>query len=267
MVAELPPRQNKHMRIGKTNVAEREYMMYSPITSTRKEKDIGVIIDDKLTFTEHLAEKINKANSILGIIRRTFVHLDPTILKALYTALVRPHLEYANQVWCPYLVKDVEAIENVQRRATRMVPQLKGLTYEERLRKLGLPTLAYRRSRGDQIEAYKIITRKYDPDCTNGIFKMRENSTTRSNTQKIFKTGSRHNIRKFTFSNRVVNNWNNLPEWVVNAESVVKFESGLDKVWKDQHQKFDYRAHITTLATTLARSQSGSQDIELEPQA
>ena len=104
----------------------------------------------------------------------------------------------------------------------RMVPQLKGLTYEERLRKLGLPTLAYRRSRGDQIEAYKIITKKYDPDCTRGMFQMRENSTTRGNSLKIFKTGSKHNIRKYTFSNRVVNNWNSLPAWVVNAESVVK---------------------------------------------
>ncbi len=69
----------------------------------------------------------------------------------MYTALVRPHLEYANQIWCPHLVKDVEAFENVQRGVTRMVLQLKGLSYEESLRSLDLPTLAYRRSRGDQI--------------------------------------------------------------------------------------------------------------------
>ena len=105
----------------------KDYMMQSTINTTRKKKVIGVILDDKLIFSDHLAEEINRANSILGIIRRTFVYLDLTILKALYTALVWPHLEYTNQIWCPYLVKDVEAIENVQCRATRMVPQLKGL--------------------------------------------------------------------------------------------------------------------------------------------
>ena len=102
----FPPDKNKHMRIGSSNVDKRDYTMQSTITTTRKEKDVGVIIDDKLTFSDHLAEKINRANSILGIIRRTSVYLDLTILKALYTALVRPHLEYRNQIWCPYLVKD-----------------------------------------------------------------------------------------------------------------------------------------------------------------
>lgn len=261
------PDKNKHMRIGRTNVEEQNYTMQDTITSTGKEKDIGVVIDSKLTFSDHLAEKINKANSILGLIRRTFVYLDLPILKSLYTALVRPYMEYANQVWCPYLVKDVEALENVQRRATRMVPQLKGLSYEECLEKMNLPTLAYTRSRGDQIETYKIITQKYDPDCTRGIFRMREDNTTRGNSKKIFKTGTRLNIRKYAFSNRVVNSWNDLPEWVVDAESVEKFESRLDKVWRGQEQKFNYKADITTIASTRGQSYSERQDIELESQA
>lgn len=270
------PDKSKHMRIGRSHVGVRDYTMQGPINNTKKEKDIGVVIDDRLTFSEHLAEKINKANSILGVIRRTFIYLDPTILKALYTALVRPHLEYANQIWCPYLVKDVEAVENVQRRATRMAPQLKGLTYEERLKKMELPTLAYRRSRGDQIEAYKIITHKYDPDCTAGIFRMREDTATRGNSKKIFKTGTRVNSRKNVFSNRVVNNWNDLPEWVVSAETLVKFESHLDKVWKDQEQKFNYKAQITTITTTRPHYNNinnnnnninSNQVLELEPQA
>ena len=73
--------------------------------------------------------------------------------------------------------------------------------------------------------------------------------------------------RKYTFSNRVVNHWNNFLEWVVNAESVVKFESNLDKVWKNQEQKFDYRTCITTIATTRAQSNNSNRDIELESQA
>ena len=86
------------------------------------EKDIGVVIDNKLTFNQHISEKINKANLIMGVLHRTMEYMDCTTFKLLYTALVRPHLEYANQVWFPYLKKHIEAIENVQRRASKQIP-------------------------------------------------------------------------------------------------------------------------------------------------
>ncbi|XP_076030414.1 uncharacterized protein LOC143018713 [Oratosquilla oratoria] len=157
-----------YMRIGITNIEDQGYRMEEQLKEIASEKNVGVIINDKLSCVDHLAEKVNKANKIVGLIRRTFVTLDATIFKSLFVALVRPHLEYANQVWSPHLVKDIEMVENVQRRATRMVPELKGLSYEERLRRLNLPTLAYRRARGDMIETYKILTGKYDGDCTPG---------------------------------------------------------------------------------------------------
>ena len=80
------------------------------------------MIDDKLKFSEHISEKVNKANKIAGLIRRTFITLDEKMFKPLYTTLVRPHLEYANQVWHPHLMKDIETVENVQRRATKLYP-------------------------------------------------------------------------------------------------------------------------------------------------
>ena len=92
-----------------------------------------------------MCEKVNKVNSIMV----TMEYMDINSFKLLYTSLVRPHIEYANQVWCPHLKKQIEAIVNVQRRATKQVPGLSTLTYEEILRKLKLPTLSYRRSRGD----------------------------------------------------------------------------------------------------------------------
>ena len=91
---------------------------------TTSEKDVGVIIDNKLSFDLHIAEKVNKANSVAGAIRRSFEYLDKDTFKKLYTALVRPHLEYANAVWNPYKKKDITTLENVQRRATKMVPGL-----------------------------------------------------------------------------------------------------------------------------------------------
>ena len=101
-------------------------------------KDLGVIMDSSLTFETHIQQKIGKANSMVGLIRRTFTHLDEEIFLYLYKTLVRPHLEYANCVWNPSKLKLIDALENVQRRATKLVPTLKNLSYEDRLKKLKL---------------------------------------------------------------------------------------------------------------------------------
>jgi len=90
--------------------------------------------------------------------------MDAALMKQLFISIVRPHLEYANVVWHPYLKKDIDLLESVQHRATRMVPGLAKLSYEERLRRIDLPTLAYRRTRGDAIEAYKYLHGKYSVD-------------------------------------------------------------------------------------------------------
>ena len=208
------------------------------------EKDIGVVIDNMLNFSDHLAEKINKANKIVGLIRRTFVALDEEIFRCLYVALVRPQLKYANQIWSPYLVKDIEAVENVQRRASKLVPTLKNLSYEERLRRLGLPTLAYRRTRGDMIETYKILRGIYDQDVSQDISVLQDNQRTRGHNKRIFKERSRLKKRRYSFCKRVVNNWNQLPQWVVDSDTVKRFEANLDKVWRGQELYFNYKAKI-----------------------
>ena len=95
------------------------------------------------------------------------------IFVPLYKSLVRSHFDYGMSVWTPHLVKYIKAIESVQRRATKMIPAIKDLSYSERLKKLKLPTLAYRRARGDMIEVYKIVTDIYDPKTTNNLFKIR----------------------------------------------------------------------------------------------
>jgi hypothetical protein len=83
-------------------------------------------------------EKINKSNSIMGLNRRTFTYIDAPTFLMLCKALVRPHLEYANSVWNPYKKKHITALENVQRRATKLIPGFKDMTYGNRLRKLKL---------------------------------------------------------------------------------------------------------------------------------
>ena len=88
-----------------------------PMEETIAEKEVGVTIDNKLSFDKHITEKVNKANSIIGVIRRTIEYLNLKTFRMLYVSLVRPHLEYADPVWNPYLKKTIDMIENIQRRA------------------------------------------------------------------------------------------------------------------------------------------------------
>ena len=120
-----------------------------------QEKDLGVIIDCELNFEEHIYTKIKKANSIVGLINRSFDFLSPEMLRTLFMTFVRHHLEYAQAVWSPRLIKHSDAIESVQRRATRLVSGYRNRPYEERLRIMNLPSLKIRRKIGDMVEVYK----------------------------------------------------------------------------------------------------------------
>ena len=116
-----------------------EYNIIMTTVKCDEEKDIGVIFDKYLSFDAHIQNSINKANSMIGIIRRTFTFIDREFLTNLYKSLVRPYLEYGNIVWFPQLKRQSVAIKKVQRRASKLIPALKDLDYKERLRQLKLP--------------------------------------------------------------------------------------------------------------------------------
>ena len=86
-------------------------------------------MDSKLSFSDHISEKVNKTYSILGIIKRNFQHVDKDAFVLLYKALIRSHLEYANTVWSPYKQYLIEEVEKVQKRATKLVHGCKHLPY------------------------------------------------------------------------------------------------------------------------------------------
>jgi len=137
----------------------------------------------------------------------------------LYKTLVRSHLEYANCVWSPFRQIDVKKVERVQMRATRMVMQLKNSSYEDRLKVLNLPTLKYRRLRGDTIQVYNIIFGVHDT-YSSLQFNMSNVSITRGNQCKIQLTHIHYNLQKHYFPNRVIDVWNSLPNEVVSADSI-----------------------------------------------
>ena len=113
----------------------------------------------------------------MGIIRRTFDHMDEQCFSTIFKSLIRPRIEYANKIWSPHLKKHITSLENVQRRATKLIPGFKDIEYKEHLRKLKLPTLAYRRLRGDMIELYKILTEKYDAAVSSNFGTLRDNES------------------------------------------------------------------------------------------
>ena len=125
-----------------------------------EEKDLGVLVDKELKFHQQTAAAVKKANMALGLIKKSFAFLDDRTLPLLFTSLARPHLEYGNVIWGPFYKLDAQKVERIQRRATKSVPGMSTLTYDERLRRLNLPSLQHRRRRGDMIMTYKIISGK-----------------------------------------------------------------------------------------------------------
>ena len=106
------------------------------LSTTTSERDLGLQISKDLKPHDQVCKTASTANRVLGMLKNTFVSRDPELWKRLYTTYVRPHLEYAIQVWNPYAKKDVATLEKVQRRATKIPHLLKHLTYEERLHNL-----------------------------------------------------------------------------------------------------------------------------------
>ena len=190
-----------------------------------------MLVDEKLTFQTEISARVKKANSLVGLIRRSFTFLDGETFLRLYKSLVRPHLEYAAAVWCPTWRKDLTRLEAVQRRATKQVPGLHSLSYPERLRKLGLPTLEFRRLRGDLIETFKIVQGIYNITATD--FFTFANSNTRGHSKKIVKPSTNSTIRTNSFSFRTISHWNSLPEDIICAPTLNTFKNRLDKHWKD----------------------------------
>ena len=209
------------------------------INKCTEEKDLGVIFDQKLSFDAHIQSIIKKANRNLGIIRRAFSFLDKSTFLLLYKALVRPILEYANVIWHPRLKRQSVSIERVQRRATKILPELRECTYEERMRILNLPSLKYRRYRGDLIQTFKILN-KVDDLRVEDFFTLNNNTITRDSDIKLGIKYCSTNTKKFCFSNRCAKYWNSLSPLTRRAENLNQFKNLLDKDCRREIFSFDF---------------------------
>ena len=153
-------------------------------------------------------------------------------------------MEYAQGVWSPHLQGYIKDIEKVQKRATKLIFRLQNLSYDERLKALNLPTLKYRRLRGDMIELYKMVKGSYDPDVSLHL-NYSKTVTLRGNKFKLFQEQLHYDMRKYFFGNRIIHVWNSLPDEVVSAEKLDTFKNLLDKFWSGQEVVYNWKAELT----------------------
>lgn len=190
-------------------------------------RDLGIVVSDDLKWSRQCNQAAYKAMAALGMIKRTFTKLSKEAFKMLYSTYVRPHLEYCVQAWSPYYQKDINILEKVQRRATKMVHGMKNLSYDQRLKSLNLFSLERRRIRGDLIEAFKILN-QFENVEPNDFFRRSMTTNLRGHSDKLFKSRSVKLCRRNFFSQKIVDNWNSLPQELIDSTSVDVFKRRLD---------------------------------------
>jgi ribonuclease P/MRP protein subunit RPP40 len=201
-----------------------------PVDRVRETRDLVIKVTSDFKPSKQCVEAARRGHWALTRLRRTVASRNPGVLLPLYKSFVRPYLEYAVQAWAPYLKKDALAIERVQRRFTRIFPGLRDMSYGARLKKLNLFSMERRRLRGDLIETFRILKGISDLG-ENSMFDMNLDTRLRGHSLKLAKTRARLLVRHNYFSNRVVNNWNKLPEDVVRTNNVIDFKRKLDNCW------------------------------------
>ena len=232
----------KIMHIGRNNPRNKYYMNGVELSVTEEERDLGVWTDSTLKPSLQCSKAATNANRLLGMILKSFHYRTKQSLVPLYKSLVRPKMEFAVAAWNPFYDKDIACLEKVQRRLIRSLSNVRGATYDEKLKDAGLTTLEERRKRGDMIEAFKTLSGKNNVE-KEGWFRIASNdenqSRTRSNTNVIegreqtrssvlIRERARTDLRNNSFRLRVGRSWNDLPDSVRNVNSTNAFKNAYD---------------------------------------
>lgn len=223
----------KVLHVGRTNQHFGYILNSQELQSSKEERDLGVIVSNDLKSASNCQAAYNKANQVLGMIRRTIHYKSAEILLPLYKTLVRPLVEYCTPAWSPHYSKDKILLEKIQHRFTRLIPRLKCSDYHTRLDRLNLWTLEQRRNRADLIELFRIY-RGLSGIGIDTMFEPVTEGKTRGHSLKLRKHCCHLDLRKFFFSERVINRWNALDEEAVSATSVNSFKNQLQRIRQQQ---------------------------------
>ena len=207
------------------------------LAKTTKERDLGIIITSDLKSSEQAKRAAARATMVACRIRLTFKYFSLKLVDLLFKSFVRPHLEFAVGAWNPYRRSDIDVLEQVQRRFSKLVPELKDKPYVERREALGWSTLEERRRRGDLIQLHKIQHRHDRVTFINGDQKLASDGleSPAGNTRTCHKAierqlirncGVRHNF----FINRTAGNWNTLDAVTKSVSNTNIFKKRIDKL-------------------------------------
>ena len=219
------------MRMGRSkNRPIEEYKLGNEqISAVNNERDLGVLIEDSLLPEKHINRIFGETYGLLQNIRYAFHYMDIDMMHKIITSLIRPRLEYAAVVWSPHRKKDIKKLERIQKIATKMVPEISTLPYEERLKEMNLPTLEDRRERGDLIMLFKMINGIEKLDREN-LFVREQREGLRGHCKRLRKETCLRDKKKYSFPHRTIDLWNGLEKEVVEAVSVHKMKERFDKI-------------------------------------
>ena len=221
----------KVMHIGNNNPGKDYYLSGTKLPVITTEKDLGVTVNNDLSWDKHIDASVKKANSLIAWVTRSVICRSKHVMLNIYKAMIRPHIEYCVQIWAPaphhgnWMV--IMKLENVQRAFTRLIDGIGLLPYDERLKGLNLTTLLERRARGDLIETFRIV--KGIAQYGNKLFNI-----SRNGYRLVLGSSTANTKIQDFFSRRVVRYWNKLPEHVISADTVNGFKNNLQR-FKDKN--------------------------------
>jgi hypothetical protein len=219
------------MHIGCRNIESNYKIGETDLVNVTEQRDLGVIITNDLKWGRQCDEAFRRANRTIGFVNRNFHCRTKEIIMPIYKAMIRPHIEFAVQLWSPHLRKDIDKLERIQRRITKMIPELRNKSYSERLIELNLTTLEKRRLRGQLIETFKYLQgfNNVEPE---GLFDRDANIQRRNNGRKLIVKPFNTSVAQNFFPIEITQTWNRLPANVVQSETVNMFKNRLDDYWR-----------------------------------
>ena len=213
---------------GRSIPSQQMMLLDQPMDRVSSYRYLGVIISEDLSWSPHIEKITSKARRLVGMLYRNFYQWSsPDSLLKLYLSLIRPHLEYAVQVWNPYLAKDIQKLEAVQRFALRMCLKQWNSSYTDLLRESEVPELTERRKFLNLMYFYKTINGHIITSDNIITARHCSHNTRLSSQTTYYRPLARSNVYHNSFFPSTISLWNSLPQDVVCAPSIMSFKHSL----------------------------------------